>query len=251
MAKRKLILYLKELPSCPCYGRIFNTEYETSIAYTEEEFLANIHSASADAAVVCFCSAREEDIVNVLRLDALSGPLPVLTCSKTLNPDFIRKAAQRGAARFLVCNMGVEKIRNIIHDAIRDNGLKQYLQSRWSTDSVASLHMSKLIDEIVHVFPHRLPVSGFAERLGIDRGWLHKLCRQTFGKPLIALLRHVWVHQALRMMQHTNLDNTDIALQLCYSEESSMARDFHKELGYGPTAARQRLIRQSPEELLH
>jgi AraC-like DNA-binding protein len=95
-----------------------------------------------------------------------------------------------------------------------------------------------------------MQVREFAGRLEIDRGWLHKLCEQTFGKPLIALLRHVWVHQALRMMKHTNLDNTDIALQFCYSEESSMARDFHKELGYGLTEARQRLTRQTLEELL-
>ena len=142
------------------------------------------------------------------------------------------------------------KIRDIIHNAIRDDGLKQYLQSRWSGSPALSLHIGKLIDEIVHVFPHRMQVREFAERLGIDRGWLHKLCTQAFGKPPTALLRHVWIHQALRMMQHTNLDNTDIAFQLCYSEESSMARDFHKELGYGPTEARQRLTRQTPEELL-
>lgn len=250
MAKRKLILYLKEQPDCPCCDRIFNTEYETSMAYSEEEFFANMHNVPADAAVVCFCSAREEDIENVLRLDALTGPLPVLTCSRTLNPDFIRKAAQRGAARFLMCNMGAEKIHDIIHDAIRDEGLHEYLTSRWPDSLASSPYIRKLIDTIIQVFPHRMQVHEFAERLGIDRGWLHKLCKQAFGKPPTALQRHVWVHQALRMMQHTNLDNTDIAFQLCYSEESSMARDFHKELGYGPTEARQRLTQQTPEELL-
>lgn len=88
-----------------------------------EEFFANIHNKPADAAMVRFCSTREEDVENMLRLDVNTGPLPVLTCSKTLNPDFIRKAARRGAARFLVCNMAAEKTRDIIHDAIRDEGL--------------------------------------------------------------------------------------------------------------------------------
>lgn len=250
MAKRKLILYLKELPSCTCYGRIFNTEYETIVAYKEEEFFANLQNTPADAAVICCCSAREKDVENVLCLDALAGPLPVLTCSKTLNPEFIRKAAQQGATRFLMCDMRAEKIRDIIHDAIRDDGLKQYLHSCWSSNPVLSPHLSKLIDEIVHVFPHRMQVHEFAGRLGIDRGWLHKLCKRAFGKPPTALLRHVWVHQALRMMQHTNLDNTDIAFQLCYGEESSMARDFQKELGYSPNEARRRLTQQRPEEIL-
>jgi AraC-like DNA-binding protein len=95
-----------------------------------------------------------------------------------------------------------------------------------------------------------MPVREFARRLGIDRGWLHKLCKHAFGKSLTALLRHVRVRQALRMMKHTHLDNTDIALQLCYSEESSMAREFRKELGYGLTEACKRLSQRTPEELL-
>jgi len=95
-----------------------------------------------------------------------------------------------------------------------------------------------------------MEVREFALRLGIDRGWLHKLCKEAFGISLTALLRSVWVHQALRMMQHTTLDNMEIALQLDYSEESSMAREFRKELGYCPTEARTQLIEKSPEELL-
>jgi len=52
------------------------------------------------------------------------------------------------------------------------------------------------------------------------------------------------------MMQHTNLNNIDIAMQLYYSEESSMAREFRKELGYSPNTARKLLTKQAPEELL-
>lgn len=51
-------------------------------------------------------------------------------------------------------------------------------------------------------------------------------------------------------MQKTTLDNVEIAQQLNYSEESSLARDFRKELGYSPTEARKRLTVQSPGALL-
>lgn len=250
MPKHKLVLFSSELQNCPCYDRIFNSEYETSTANSEREFLNNIHRVHADAAVICFCSAREKDVEDLSRLNVLTGPLPVLTCSKTLNPEFIRKAAKRGAARFLVCNMEVEKIRDIIHDAIRDDGLREYLAWQWPNSLHSSPYIPKLIDEIIHVFPHRMEVRKFAMSLGIDRGWLYKLCRQAFGRSLTALLRSVWVHQALRMMQHTNLDNIDIALQLNYSDESSMAREFRKELGCSPNEARNRLGEHSPEELL-
>lgn len=250
MSKHKLILFSPELPDCPWHDRIFNDEYETTTANTEEEFFTKINNEPADAAVICCCSAREEEVENILRLDALTGPIPVLTCSRSLNPEFIRKGAQRGASRFLVCEMELEKIKDIIHDAIRDTGLREYLETRWPDSMDSSPYIVKLIDEIIHVFPHRMKVGEFAARLGIDRGWLYKLCKENFGIPLTTLLRSVWVHQAMRMMQHTNLDNMDIALQLDYSEESSMAREFRKELGYSPTEARAHLTKHSPEELL-
>lgn len=105
----------------------------------------------------------------------------------------------------------------------------------------------KYSTQSLDVLHYQMKVSEFAGRLAI---WLHKLCRRAFGKPPTALLRHHRVHQALGMMKHTNLGNTDIALQLCYSEESSVAREFRKELGYGPIEARLRLTQQTPEELL-
>lgn len=250
MLKRKLVLFSPKEPDCPNHDKIFQTYFEIMAASSEKEFLDVLSSIPADVAVICLCAPSNEDIESLIFLDALTGPIPVLICTKTLNLEFFRKVSRRGAARFIVCNMDAEKIRDIIRYTIRDTGLKEYFESHWPNSFNLSFRISKLVDEIVHVFPHRIKVWEFAERLEIDRGWLHKLCKQAFGMPLTAILRRVWVHQALRMMQHTNLDNTEIALQLGYNEESSMARDFRKELGYSPNEARKRLIKQRPEKLL-
>lgn len=88
-----------------------------------------------------------------------------------------------------------------------------------------------------------------ARPLGISRSWLQKLCRRIYHRTFKQLLRRIWVYHALRLMQHTNLDNGEIALQLNYSEASNLARDFRKELGCSPTAARLRLATQRPEKL--
>jgi AraC-like DNA-binding protein len=248
--KQKLILYSLELKNCPYYSRIFNSEYEIVTAKTEEEFYKSIRRSPIDAAIICFCSAEEKDVENLLHLDALTGPVPVLTCSQILNPEFVRKATQKGIERFLVCDMQTDKIREIINDTIRNTGLKEYFNSRWPDCLDLSPHISKLIDEIIYVFPHRMQIKELSARIGIDRGWLHKLCKETFEEPATALMRRIWVHQALRMMLHTNLNNIDIAMQLNYSEESSMAREFRKVLGYSPNTARKLLTKQTPEELL-
>ncbi|MGH7595888.1 MAG: helix-turn-helix transcriptional regulator [bacterium] len=134
-------------------------------------------------------------------------------------------------------------------EAIPGGDLKAFLEACYP-GSLPSLHVRRMVDEIVHAFPHRITEPEMAKRLGISQRWLQKTCRQAFGKTYKHLLRRIWIHQALRLMQKTTLDNLEIAQQLNYSEESNMARDFRKELGYSPTEARKRLTAQSPDELL-
>ena len=128
--------------------------------------------------------------------------------------------------------------------------IKQFLESRFSGRLFSSHHTGKMVDLIIHAFPRRLQENKMARRLGVSPNWLYKLCRQAFGMSYTKLLRRIWIYQALQMMRDSKLDNTEIALQLNYSEESSMARDFRKELGCSPTEARLHLTRKSPEEIL-
>jgi len=235
---------------CPLHKTIFDDRFTVLHTRTEEEFLRFAHTLPADAAVICLCAACEEDVDRLKLLNVSAGILPVLTCSKTLNPDFIRKAALRGVDRFLLCGMEPKKISELINAAIRDNGLREYLQSCREGVERSSPYTHKFIDDIVQVFPHRMSVSEFAHRLNIDRGWLYKICKQSFYRSPLSLLRRVWVHQALRLMVHTNLSNGEIAAQLDYCNENSLARDIRKELGYSPREARKRLETHTPEELL-
>ncbi len=250
MRKHTIIIHSPQLPNCPNQKKIFNSGFQILAAQKEEQFLAGIRDLPADAAIVCFCSANEEDMARLERLNVCAGPLPVLTCSRSLNPEFIRKAALRGVDRFLMCDMKTDKISDLILDAIRDTGLEDFLDSCIQGGDTPSPYIRKFINEIIFAFPHRLEIQEFSRRLGIDQGWLCKLCKKTFRRKTSAVLRMVWVHQALRLMQRTNLSNREIAELLYYSEESSMAREFRKELGYSPVEARRRLLNRTPEELL-
>lgn len=250
MPKPKLILYSKEIKTCSCYDRIFNSEFELIVTETEEEFLRTFAATNADVAVLCFCFAEEKDVEELLRLQALSGPLPALVCSQAYNPNFIRLAAQRGADHFLLCDMNVNKIQELIFVALRGSGLRHFLESCCPGSLNASPYVAKMINEITHAFPHRLTTSELAQRLGVSARRLQMICHEAFGKSLTHLIRRIVVYQALNMMKSTKLDNTEIALQLGYSEESSLARIFRKELGYNASEARKRLSQQSPEELL-
>ncbi len=252
MPKPKLLLYSRELPNCLCYKRIFNHEFELITTQTEHEFLEKNKRVNADVVVLCFCFAREKDVKELVQLETLMGPIPVLACTKTHNPNFIRLAAQQGVDHFLLCDMEVDKIRQIILTAIRGSGLRSFLEFCCPGSLASSPYVNKMINEIIHAFPHRLTTSELSERLGISARRLQMICREAFGKSFTHLMRRIWVYHALNLMKKTNLDNTEIALQLNYSDASSLARIFRKELGYSPAEARKHLTKtkNSPKELL-
>ena len=225
MAGPKVIVYSHELPDCPRYKVIF-ADYEIIITESEEEFSEKIRSLAADAAVVCFCSASEKDLADVLRLEAIAGVVPLIVCSKAAGADFKRQAAQQGFSRFFLCTRDADKIADQIYDLIHRGGIKEHIQKLWPGSFETSLYVGKLIDEIIHAFSYRPQVRELAQRLRVDRVWLYKLCKRAFDRTPCELVRHLWVYQALRLMQRTDFDNTDIAEQLDYSDESSLVRDF-------------------------
>jgi AraC-like DNA-binding protein len=250
MPKPKLIVYSQELPNCPSFETIFNTEFNTELVGTSKQFLNKIGKFSPDAVVVCFCSAQEKDSSELQRLDALAGPIPVISCSKNPTPDFVRMAVQQNVNRFLCCNWGKTKRDGIILEAIHHGGIEELIEVCHPGSLTFSSHVPKIINAVIHAFPRRLHERELAGQLKISQQWLRTLCRQAFAITFSHLIRRIWIHQALRLMKHTSLDNTEIALQLNYSEESSMTRDFHKELGYNSNEARKHLANYTPEELL-
>ncbi|MEJ2618371.1 MAG: hypothetical protein P8Z35_25675 [Ignavibacteriaceae bacterium] len=174
MSKPQLILYSKELSSCACYTRIFNHEFEITATLTEEEFLQKSKNTKANVAVLCFCSAEEQDVKELSRLEALTGPLPVLACTKRYNPNFIRLAAQNGIDNFLLCNMEENTIRELIFTAIRGTRLRRFLESSHPGKIVSSPYPGKIIVEIVQLFTHPLTTNELDIMLVITSRWLQR-----------------------------------------------------------------------------
>src|SRR3989304_1571910 len=109
MARPKVIVYSRELPDCPRYKNII-AYFDILLADSEEDFWEKISSHPADAALVCLCSATEKDVADVLRLEAMTGLVPLIVCSKALGADFVRQAAQQGFSRFFLCTRDADKI---------------------------------------------------------------------------------------------------------------------------------------------
>jgi AraC-like DNA-binding protein len=250
--RKCLVLYAQRLSTCSCYESIFHPEFEVVTIQTESELLKTVKRVSADVVVLCFCSAEENEVRDLVRLKALTGPMPVLACTKAYNPNFVRLAAQQGVDHFLLCDMEVDRIRHLIFTAIRSSGLRSFLEFCCPGSLASSPYVSRVINEIMNAFPHRLTTSDLSKRLGVSPRRVQMICREAFGKSFTHLMRRIWVYHALNLMKSTNLDNTEIALQLDYSDASSLARIFRKELGYNPNEARKRMAKgnSNPRELL-
>lgn len=250
MPKPKLLLYSQDLPSCPHYDVVFNHEFDLLATHREEEFLETVRTEEPDVVVLCSCASTQRDAESLTRLASITGPLPTLLCTKNYDPSFISAVARRGMNRFVQCEMAVDDVRSIIFAAIRGATLRPFLQSCCSDETRSNRLVSKLIDEIVHSFPRRLSAVEVSQRMGISTRRMQMICRESFGRTYTQIMRKLWVYHALLMMKSTNLDNAEISFQLGYSEESSLARLFRKELGFPPSDARQRLQSHSPESLV-
>jgi AraC-like DNA-binding protein len=246
----KLILHSHELPGCPRLRSLFERSFETDVVETAAEFSARLRRRETDAIVLCFCSAADDGVDFLLRVVALAGPIPTLACCRKCSPTFIHLAASRGVTHFLLCEMEEEAIRRFVFRTIRVGGLREFLESQCPAGRRSSPHASRLVNDITQTFPRRLTTDEASRRLGISTRRLQTICRETFSRSFTHLLRLIWVHQALTMMQNTCLDNTEIALRLGYEDESSLARIFRKELGYSPSEARRLLAGQTPNGLL-
>ncbi len=250
-SKKKIVIYSKRNKLCPYFNRIFNQQYKIYFTQSEADFINKIQNLVTDLGIICCCYGAEEDINKISQMELLNGNLPVLTCSKVLNPEFVRRATISGVSRFLDCTLDLQNNIETINNAIRDSGIVKYIKTCWPDSYKSSYYIQKFVDEIIYSFPKRLHISEYAERLNIDRAWLNKICKQAFKTSPVVLIRKIWVHQALSMMQHTNLDNMEIAMKLNYSEESSMARDFRKEINCCPKEARKLLVEKNPVEIIN
>lgn len=252
MNRPKLLIYSPQLSDCPFFVPLsgIKTDFITETIATKAELKNRIKTFDPDAIIGCFCQAQEKDTAELLSLVTIANLVPLVFCSRKVSSDSVYAAARNGVDYFINCSEEKEKIICTINKLIQQGGIKKVFESCYPGSFSCSPYTNKIIKIIVSAFPNRLDENELARQLGVTPRWFRTLCMQIFKIKFSKLTRRIWIYQALRLMQLTNFDNTEIALQLNYSEEGSMARDFHKELGYTPSKARELLVNQKPEDIL-
>ena len=250
MNKPKLLIFSQQFSNCPLSEIIFKNDFRTEVVETTEELRNKINKFNPDAIIAGFCKAEGKDIAELSILDPNINLVPLIYCSRGVISEVVFAAAQKGADYFINCLEEKEKIVNIINKIIQQGGIKRFFKACYPDSFSLSPYITKIVKIIISAFPKRLNENEFAEQLGVSERQLRVLSRQVFKINFNKLIRRLWIYQAIRLMKLTNFDNTEIALLLNYSEEGSMARDFHKELGYTPKKALKFLLINTPEDML-
>ncbi len=91
----------------------------------------------------------------------------------------------------------------------------------------------------------RLPVTHYAQALGLTAGQLTRLCRQVLGQSSLAAINARTLHEAQRELVYSKLSIKQLAAELGFADEAYFGRFFKKQTGQRPgdfrDAARRRL----------
>lgn len=248
MERAILLVFVSETKICPCYDAL-KKKYITFYTSEKEEFLTKVKSEDIDAAVVCL-TAKGGNINKIFKPSDLVTKLPVLLCSDKITHEHVNLATKYGVNKFITFDMNYNELNEIITESISMGRVKEYLKSLILNKVEYSSYSGKFIDIIIESFPNRLHEKDIARQLNISERYLQKMCMTCFNRGYNRLQRRLRVYIALRLMYNTSLDNNEISLHLNYSENSSMSRDFEKELNCSLNEARKLLEIYRPKDLI-
>ena len=248
----RLLIYYKTPKCFNCIEESIKKHYELEIASNKNSFFSILNKTKIDAVIICMGCVKESFANEVTELtDAgLSfNRLPVILCISQPDQDFFHKSSELGINNTLFCSLESKEIIRIIDDAIDKHQLKIFLEKQISRCFEKTPYANKIIHIILASFPKKLSKKEIAIELNISPDWFNDKCKEAFNISYTKLIRAARIYHATRLIYMTNLDNTEIALLLNYTEESSLARDFRKVLNLSPTEVRKTLSISNPLNL--
>lgn len=87
-------------------------------------------------------------------------------------------------------------------------------------------------------FKQHLPITAYAEQLGITPGQLSRLCREVLGMSSLDVINARLVHEAQRDLVYTSNSIQQLADSLGFADETYFGRFFRKHTGLSPRAFR-------------
>lgn len=97
-----------------------------------------------------------------------------------------------------------------------------------------SAQIEKFRHMVEENFKKHLPISDYADHLGITPGQLSRVCREVLGVSSLDIVNERMVHEAQRVLVYTGNSIKQLAYALGFADETYFCRFFRKHTGLSP-----------------
>lgn len=175
----------------------------------------------------------------IAKLNGLAIRLPVIVFSDHWELEAVKHCGKLGVHSVLDCAEGYEKKLSVISSAARFGGFRHLLAEADKPLTALSPRMRKVFESILASFPNVQSVCELSTSLRTHRRCLEREFRKTFGLSYVQFIRVLCMYEGWRLMEYSDLDNSEIALSLQYREETHFARDCRKVFDLNPKQLRE------------
>lgn len=103
-----------------------------------------------------------------------------------------------------------------------------------NTVSRKAVQIEKFRSMVDENFKNHLPITNYAEQLGITPGQLSRLCREVLGVSSLDIINARVVHEAQRELVYAGNSIKQLAYVLGFADETYFCRFFRKHTGLSP-----------------
>lgn len=182
------------------------------------------------------------ELITLMRKPAVITLHPSSHHAETLMPLFLaieaeaklQSAGQLTAGMALLAALCVHRVRlSAANEPVA-------LVARTNTRKNAQLEKFRVMVE--ENYKKHLPITDYAQHLGITPGQLSRMCREILGMSSLDVINARIVHEAQRELVYTGNTVKQLAYYLGFADETYFARFFRKHTRLSPREFRQRAL---------
>jgi AraC family transcriptional activator of pobA len=111
-------------------------------------------------------------------------------------------------------------------------------------NSRKSVQIEKFRNLVDAHYKQHLPITHYADQLGITPGQLSRLCREALGMSSLDIINARLIHESQRVLVYTGNSIKQVAYTLGFADETYFSRFFRKHTGVSPREFRDKSMTQ-------
>ncbi len=184
------------------------------------------------------------EVTNFLKNDERTSHIPIILLTAKADVDSRLEGLERGADAYLAKPFNKKELKVRLDKLVE---LRQTLQARYAQTPIPQPTPNKSL-QIEDAFLKRMndiieanldnaefSVVDFSQEAGMSQSQLLRKLKALTGKSAVAYLRSVRLHRAKEMLSKGELNVSEVAYEVGFSDPLYFSRAFSKEFGFPPT----------------